>query len=144
MQITAEPSMTPAILDWLSEWQDAINARDYDRGALLFDEDVIAFGTYSDAMRGRANLVDLQWREMWPYIKDFHFDLEETTLLGEDGALAVVICPWTSLGIAPNGSTFPRAGRCTIALKRTESGELKALHTHFSMAKGSVARILAA
>ena len=136
--------MNSAIFDWLNAWQSAINARDYDRGAALFDEDVIAFGTYSDAMRGRQNLVDLQWREMWPYIRDFYFDLEETTVLDDGGPLCVVIAPWTSLGIAPDGATFPRAGRCTIALQRGDDGRLLALHTHFSMAKGSVARIQAA
>jgi ketosteroid isomerase-like protein len=137
--------MKTAVLDWLNAWQKAINARDYDSGALLFDEDVISFGTYSDAMRGRDGLVRLQWREMWPYIADFRFTLEELTLLGAEGEpLMVVICPWTSLGIAPDGSTFPRAGRCTIALKCAEGGDLLAVHTHFSMAKGSVARVQAA
>ena len=136
--------MVPAIRDWLTSWQSAINARDYDRGAELFDEDVIAFGTYSDAMRGRDNLVQLQWREMWPYIRDFRFAVDDATVLDDGGPLCVVIAPWTSLGIAPDGSSFPRAGRCTIALKRLESGELRALHTHFSMSKGSVARIQAA
>lgn len=136
--------MRSDILDWLTAWQAAINARDYERGAALFDEDVIAFGTYSDEMHGRDNLVRLQWREMWPYIRDFRFELEETAVLGEAGGpLAVLVCPWTSLGIAPDGSTFPRSGRCTIALKRDGRG-LRAVHTHFSMAKGSVARVKAA
>jgi ketosteroid isomerase-like protein len=137
--------METAITDWLCAWQKAINTRDYDNGALLFDEDVIAFGTYSDAMRGRDNLVELQWREMWPYITDFRFAVDEMTVLGsEDDQLAVVICPWTSLGIAPDGATFPRAGRCTIALRTCERGALLAVHTHFSMSKGSVARVQAA
>jgi ketosteroid isomerase-like protein len=137
--------MESAVLDWLKAWQKAINARDYDGGALLFDEDVIAFGTYSDAMRGRTNLVDLQWREMWPYISNFRFALEEATILGAEGEpLTVVICPWSSLGIAPDGETFPRAGRCTIALKLSERGAWLAVHTHFSMSKGSVARVEAA
>lgn len=135
--------MDPALVQWLTTWQAAINACDYERGAELFAEDVIAFGTYSDAMYDRDNLVEHQWREMWPYIRDFRFTLDGASVLDDGRALCVVICPWTSLGIAPNGATFPRAGRCTIALERTEAG-LKARHTHFSMASGSVARIKAA
>ncbi|BCJ90427.1 ketosteroid isomerase [Terrihabitans soli] len=135
--------MKSAVLDWLFAWQQAINTRDYDGGALLFDEDVIAFGTYSDAMRGRSNLVDRQWREMWPYISNFRFAFEEMTVLGTEDALTVVICPWTSRGLAPDGSSFPRAGRCTIALKHSGDA-LLAVHTHFSMSKGSVARVQAA
>jgi ketosteroid isomerase-like protein len=137
--------METAIIDWLTAWQRAINARDYENGALLFDEDVIAFGTYSDAMRGRDNLVELQWREMWPYIADFRFATDEVTVLGAEGEpLQVVVCPWTSLGISPDGATFPRAGRCTIALRTSDRGALLAVHTHFSMSKGSVARVQAA
>jgi ketosteroid isomerase-like protein len=136
--------MVPAVRDWLKAWEAAINARDYDAGAALFDEDVIAFGTYSDAMHGRDNLVLRQWREMWPYIRDFRFALDETTVLGDGSPLCVVIAPWTSLGLRPDGSAFPRAGRCTIALKRLPGGGLCAQHTHFSMARGSVARIEAA
>ena len=137
--------METAVLDWLNAWQKAINARDYEGGALLFDEDVIAFGTYSDAMRGRDNLVQRQWREMWPYISNFRFTIEEMTLLGAEGEpLALVICPWTSLGIAPDGTSFLRAGRCTIALRLSDRGALLAVHTHFSMSKGSVARVQAA
>ena len=135
--------MDPALVQWLTAWQAAINARDYAGGAELFAEDVIAFGTYSDAMRGRENLVERQWREMWPYIRDFRFSLDETAVLDDGHSICVLICPWTSLGIAPDGATFPRAGRCTIALERTETG-LRARHTHFSMATGSVARIKAA
>lgn len=135
--------MDPALVQWLTAWQAAINACDYARGAELFAEDVIAFGTYSDAMHGRENLVERQWREMWPYIRDFRFSLNEASVLDDGRSICVVICPWASLGLAPDGTTFPRAGRCTIALERTENG-LRARHTHFSMSTGSVARIKAA
>jgi ketosteroid isomerase-like protein len=135
--------MDPALVQWLTAWQAAINACDYARGAELFAEDVIAFGTYSDAMQGRSNLVEHQWREMWPYIRDFRFRLDEASVLDDGHSICVVICPWASLGVGPDGSTFPRAGRCTIVLERAESG-LRARHTHFSMAKGSIARIKAA
>ena len=50
-------------------------------------------------------------------------------MLGEH---AWVAAPWDSLGTRPEGTTFPRPGRLTIAFVRRE-GRWLAVTTHFSL-----------
>ena len=51
--------------------------------------------------------------------------------------MAVAIVPWTSTGIAEDGTRFPRPGRATIVLERSQPGApWVGVHTHFSLARG--------
>jgi ketosteroid isomerase-like protein len=125
-------------LDWLTAWESAINSRDYALGRSLFDEDVVAFGTFSEMMLGIDSLVTEQWMQIWPYIEEYRFERGSLDLKRFAGT-TLVAAIWTSYGIDGNGQRFPRRGRCTIVLRRSEQGWL-AHHTHFSMGKGFVAR----
>ena len=57
---------------------------------------------------------------------------------GEAGELqAVLVAPWTSTGIAEDGSRFDRPGRATIVVRRTATDAAWfGVHTHFSLARG--------
>ena len=72
-----------------------------------------------------------QWRTVWPVIRDFTIDVEGArgVVAGDRGWLAAV---WDSRGRRPDGTLFPRPGRCTIAFERRD-GRWLATHTHFSL-----------
>ena len=97
--------------------------------------------------RGSAERIDLLERYDQAEKKGGAFNVADATLAGEtkraisapangrlifrvrvpeDGWLRV------SLGVKPDGSTFRRPGRCTVALARRD-GRWLATHTHFSL-----------
>ena len=119
------------IRDWFRELQACVRAVDYDRAERIFAPDVVGFGTYAGVAAGRPTLRREQWSHIWPHIRDFTFRLDELRG-GAEGDLAWAICPWDSLGLRTDGSTFARPGRATVILARRD-GRWLALHTHFSL-----------
>ncbi len=116
---------------WLTELQECVRAVDYARARPLFADDVVAFGTHASVVIGRDALERDQWQHVWPNIREFTFRLGELHCVGDDRCL-VAIAPWDSLGIAPNGTRFPRPGRATVALSQRD-GRWVAIHSHFSL-----------
>ena len=57
-----------------------------------------------------------------------HDDRARGAIAGDHGWVATT---WDSLGTRPDGSTFQRPGRATIALVRRD-GRWLAVHTHFT------------
>ena len=117
---------------WLAELQASVRAVDYARGRAIFRADVVGFGTYSGVLDGVDHLVAGQWSNVWPTIRDFTFDLAEVRA-SADGGLLWAACPWDSVGVRPDGSTFDRPGRVTVILVRDDDGGWRAAHTHFSL-----------
>ncbi len=117
---------------WFRQMQSCVRAIDYERAKPLFNSEVIGFGTYQEIMFGLENLALRQWHNVWPSIREFTFDLDQLHLDG-DGAVAWGACPWSSQGFKPDGTTFYRPGRVTVAFRRNESGKWLATHTHFSL-----------
>ncbi len=122
---------------WLNDFAAAVRARDYSAGSRLFDEQVVSFGTVSRRSTGIAQLRQQQWQAVWERTEDFDFEFAQS-LHWQEGGLEVVVSGWTSLGVLPDGTRHRREGRATIVLSRVGT-ELKATHTHFSMAPGSIA-----
>jgi ketosteroid isomerase-like protein len=126
---------------WLRLWSRCINEQDYNAARHLFDESVRAFGTFAHCVDGGLDqLVSDQWKEIWPYITNFEFD-EVHVESSQDQSLQTITALWASLGLDPSGPPFRRSGRATIVLRRNEACELKAIHTHFSLTVGSIARV---
>ena len=95
-------------------------------------------------MHGLDALVDRQWREIWPTIRNFRFDEDALSCIGgEDASVVVVVSTWRSLGLKAAGEAFERRGRATIVLRR-DGGRLRAVHTHLSLTRGSLVRADAA
>jgi len=61
-------------------------------------------------------------------------------VVGEDGSVYALSGIWSSVGLDVEGGTYPRRGRASVVLKRGPDGALRAVHTHFSMSRGSPAR----
>ena len=125
-------SLEAAAREFLLEMQGCVRAVDFQRARPLFAEDAVAFGTYATVVIGRQRLEQEQWRQIWPNIRDFTFRLAELRCLGDRHALCLVV-PWDSLGLRPDGSTFPRPGRATLLLE-PRGDRWVASHSHFSLA----------
>ncbi|MGH7320898.1 MAG: YybH family protein [Candidatus Rokuibacteriota bacterium] len=118
--------------EWLTEFQGRVRAVDFKGARPLCAPGLVAFGTLVTAAVGLDQVVEAQWRPIWPKIRDFTIRVAECH--GAASAdQAWVAAPWDSLGVREDGSTFARPGRPTIILERRD-GRWVATHTHVSLA----------
>src|SRR4029453_4421571 len=66
------PAATPQ--EWLKTFEAFVRARAFAGGRTLFAPDAVAFGTWARAVAGLDNIVREQWENVWPRIRDFHFE----------------------------------------------------------------------
>jgi ketosteroid isomerase-like protein len=116
---------------WFRALERCVRAVDYASARPLFAPDVVAFGTRAEVVTGLDNLQENQWSGVWPFIKDFTFNLSQ--LRWEwSGHGGWAVTTWTSTGFRADGTPFFRPGRATVAFAR-RGGRLVAVHTHFSL-----------
>ncbi len=130
--LPAADPLTASARAWLAALERCVRAVDYGSARPLFALDVRAFGTHAEVVTGRDALEREQWRVVWPAIREFAFRLDEACCVGDETMLAVIV-PWDSLGVNPDGTTFPRPGRATLVLVKREAQWI-AIHSHFSLA----------
>ena len=70
-----EKSDIDGIADWFASWDKLVDGVDFVPARELFDEGVIGFGTRMDTVRGLDHLEQDQWRQVWPTIDGFRFNL---------------------------------------------------------------------
>ena len=122
---------TAELRDWLEAFAACVRARNFDRARPMIAEDVVSFGTKAAMVAGRDNLIAEQWRHIWPTIQGFTLDLDTLHChRADDTAWAALT--WTSQGLRPDGTPFPRPGRATFTFARRD-GLWLATHTHFSL-----------
>lgn len=116
---------------WLRQLQTCVRAQDFAGGRALCVPELLAFGTRTEMVEGVEQVMERQWRPVWPHIRDFTIDADKArgAIHGSRGWVAV---PWDSLGVRPDGSTFARPGRLTILFEQ-RAGRWLAIHTHFSL-----------
>ena len=132
--VEATESLAP-LRDWFREWNACLLAVDFSGARALFSPDVSGFGTHAEVVFGLDRLEFEQWRNVWPQIRDFHFEVER--LHGAiSGELAWAAVPWTSTGFHSDGTPFARPGRASVILRR-EGGHWLAIHTHVSLVPGT-------
>lgn len=119
------------VLGWFRQLERCVRTVDYAGARPIFAEEAVGFGTFGAMLDGLEALVAGQWQNIWPNIQGFTFDAESLRF-GADGALVWGICRWDSVGRDGDGKAFARPGRATVILQRRD-GQLKALHTHFSL-----------
>lgn len=130
-QIATDGDPIAPLRDWLREWQARVRAGDFAGGRALCAPELLAFGTRAEIVEGVDQVMERQWRHVWPRIRDFSVRLDEAR--GEvDGDRGWVAAQWDSLGVRTDGTTFPRAGRLTVLFERRD-GRWVATHTHFSL-----------
>lgn len=115
---------------WLRNFSKAVRDRDYDTGRELCDPLVVAFGTVCAQATGLEQLVEEQWRTVWPEARDFDFDIDSATVL-PGVTQTVVLAGWHYTELSAAGATSRRHGRATIVLQQ-QASTWKAIHTHFS------------
>jgi ketosteroid isomerase-like protein len=116
---------------WLTQWHTAVQNRDFETGTTMCAPDMVAFGTVAEFVTGIENIKKAQWEHVWPNTSGFTIDVANARG-GIVGDHAWVAATWDSRGYRPDGTPFPRPGRCTIILARRE-GRWLATHTHFSL-----------
>ena len=129
-----------SLLAWLAQWDPLVAAVDFVPARALFAPNVAAFGTYAaEVMESRQRLEDEQWRQVWPTIDDFKFDLQGMkTALSADRCMGLIMVNWTSTGYHQDGQTFCRPGRATVVLTRPDLAQpWCAIHSHFSLLPGT-------
>ena len=121
---------TPQCANWLKTFEECVQARDYDRGKALFQNELLCYGTVVNEAHTLENLVASQWFKVWEATEGFRFHLDDTHILGDDDSPVVVITSlWESNSIGEIKQL--REGRCTITLVKGEV--FTSIHTHFSI-----------
>ena len=112
------------VVRWLREFADFVRCRDYERGATLFDPDVVGFGTVAARADGLEALVRGQWRHVWGVTERFDFDWDG--IRGDRrGDRAWVAARWSSTGFATDGSPSRAAAArrsCSRARRAARGG----------------------
>ena len=136
MQGPLPETVVASVREWVAAWGAEVAAVDMTAARQRFADDVVAFGTYAEAVQGLDQLEADQWRNIWPTISAFAFRLDELTVIASaDASQVVAIVPWDSVGRDTAGSPFERPGRATIVLRRSPAGDRWiGVHTHFSLA----------
>ena len=133
----ADASAVASIHDWLTRFAACVRAVDYAAARPFWHPDIIIFGTHQELVRGLAAWTNTQWDNVWPRTDGFAFDLANTAILtSPDGAMAIAITPWTSVGFHPDGTQFDRPGRATITLAKQPDGAWVGVHSHMSLERG--------
>lgn len=130
-----------AIRQWFAEWSVNVAEVDFAPARALFEDNVAGFGTHMDVVEGLDNLVNGQWRSVWPTIEDFSFLLPTLKVaVSPDRRMAMGIITFSSTGISADGHRYNRPGRATVAFARTRrSAKWKAIHSHVSLNPGTPA-----
>jgi len=122
---------TPATPEhWLEVFERTVRGRDFAGGRTLFADDAVAFGTWARAVAGLDNIEREQWHNVWPRIRNFHF--EGDTSVRASGDHAWIAGSWATEVTGPDGRPFNRPGRGTFVLERRD-GRWLAVHSHFSL-----------
>jgi ketosteroid isomerase-like protein len=130
-------SPNPLAENWLKRFEKCVRDRDFSGARRLFSAKVIGFGSIAPHTHDLDHLEAEQWRQVWPNIENFTFELEELSVFGsEEKGLMALVLPWSSVGIAPDGSRFDRPGRATLLIERGSDGSWYCVHSHYSVLPG--------
>ena len=123
------------IKKWLKKFAHCVRSLDFDGGREMFFQDAVCFGSKAEVLIGLDDLIERQWKAIWPNITDFTFQMDQFRCECNNTAdVACVIVPWISTGYHQDGTPFPRPGRMTALLLRDRDKDTwLAKHTHFSL-----------
>lgn len=124
---------------WLENFAKCVQSKDFEKGKTLFSPSCWCFGSYAEVLNNLDDLVENQWKQIWPNITDFHFDLNKLHCqFSQDQRMACIMAPWYSTGYRPDGMIYARPGRVTIVLlKDPVHNSWLAHHTHYSLNPGT-------
>ena len=144
MRLRTTPSVddVEAIRRWFTRLSECVQAVDYEAAYPLFADDLIAFGTFSDFVSERPIVVNEQWSNVWPTIRNFRWRLDGVqTIVSPDRLNSVGLAIFDSDGFNKDGGRFDRSGRATVAFaRRSTDDDWVAVHTHMSLFRGTPSR----
>lgn len=128
------PDDRASLADWFDQWGSYVTTCDFKQARGLFAPTVVSFGTFMDLVEGLDALEARQWRSIWPTISDFRFMTEDIHVwVSRDRCLATTMLMWNSTGYNAQGVSYPRPGRTTAVLSRSNTdARWLCDHTHFS------------
>lgn len=124
-----------SIKEWFDTWSGYVASVDFDSAKPMFEDDVVGFGTWMNVVEGLDNLMEKQWKSIWPTIQDFRFMTETLEVrVSPDRLFALAVLVWDSTGFDEAGQPYPRPGRATVGMRRDSlSAPWKGVHTHLSL-----------
>jgi ketosteroid isomerase-like protein len=139
---TPEADDLEAVRRWFEQLSDCVRSVDFERAYPLFADDLVAFGTFKDFVSERATVVEEQWKNVWPTIRNFRWRLDGVkAMVSPDRLSAVGLAVFDSDGFGEDGGRFERPGRATVAFARKAVGDpWVAIHTHMSLFRGTPSR----
>lgn len=130
-----------SVSGWFVRWAEHVADVDINRVREMFAEDAFAFGSRVEMARSRDLLEAEQWRQVWPTMADYRYDLETLELaVSPDRLQATAAAIFHSTGFHKDGTKFDRPGRVTAVLVREAvDAPWYAVHTHVSLKPGTPA-----
>lgn len=127
------------IRKWLTKFAMHVRNQDFASGRTMFYDDIYCFGSRAEILNGLDDLIERQWKKIWPNITDFNFLTDQIHCeFSDDKDFVCILAPWTSTGYHKDGESFPRLGRVTILLVRDKvKNAWMAKHTHYSLNPGT-------
>jgi len=127
------------IRKWLTKFALHVRNLDFTAGRTMFYEEIFCFGSKAEILNGLDDLIERQWKMIWPNITGFNFVTDQFHCeFSADKNFACVLAPWVSTGYHQDGTSYPRNGRVTILLVRdTNKHAWMAKHTHYSLSPGT-------
>ena len=87
------------IKKWLTKFALCVRSLDFEGGREMFYQDMVCFGSRAEILIGLDDLIERQWKAIWPNITDFHFQMDQFRCECNNTAeIACVIVPWISTG----------------------------------------------
>jgi len=128
------PDDVAGVRTWFATLAAHVGDVDFIGARPIFAPDMIAFGTFTDFMTGRATAEQQQWRNVWPHIDNFRFRDDVRAIVSPDRLQAVGMAIFDSTGYRQDGTPYDRPGRATVVFVRDAAGApWLAQHTHLSL-----------
>jgi ketosteroid isomerase-like protein len=125
------------LMAWVETFGGHVRRREFDAAAEQFDGAVVSFSSLRDVVVGLPELVEEQWKHVWPSIDGFRFEADKAeAFVSPDGRLAIVAVTWSSTGFDHDGQPFDRPGRATVVLACEPPEPWRGIHAHFSLNRG--------
>lgn len=120
--------------EWLTKFEHYIRQRDMCGARSLFHDKVDAFGLEADRVESLQDLQEREWKERWPFWRNFTFDMDKTRIVPANG-LILVISQW--IANSEIDQSRSHSGRASIVLLcfRTKVG---CVHIHMSPGVGKI------
>lgn len=140
--LRADPADIETVKHWFATLTTHVRAKDFEAAYPLFLDDFLAFGTVAAFEPGRVAAERNQWRNVWTFIEDFQFRMDDIrAFVSPDRLFAMGLGIFDSTGFLEDGTAYSRSGRATVGLERKAVGDpWIANHTHMSLFSGTPPR----